>query len=109
MPAKKTMSAGSGTVQRIDTQAFDTAIKAIEAAQKALSSSKQAMIQSTDQLLGTWEGYGEEQFQKAYQKLKTNLNDEEDNLAAIREDLLQIKQSYSDWDKGSAKNLSEGG
>lgn len=103
------VKAGSGTVQRIDTQAFDTAIQAMEAAQKALSQSKQTLTQSTDQLLGTWEGYGQEQFEKAYSKLKTHLNDEEDNLEAIKQDLLQIKQSYSDWDKGSAKNLNEGG
>jgi WXG100 family type VII secretion target len=103
------VQAGSGVVQRIDTQAFDAAIQAMEAAQKALSQSKQTLTQSTDQLLSTWEGYGQEAFEKVYGKLKTRLNDEEDNLAAIRDDLLQIKQSYSDWDKGSAKHLREGG
>jgi len=101
--------AGSGTVQRIDTQAFDTAIKAMDAARQALSNAKNTLTQSTDRLLGTWDGEGQKQFEKAYNKLKTNLNDEEDNLDAIKQDLLQIKQSYSNWDKGSAKNLREGG
>ena len=107
MAAKKT--SGSGQVQRIDTQAFDTAIKAMEAAQKALGGSKQTLVQTTDRLLATWEGYGRDAFEAAYRKLRTNLNDEEDNLEAIKQDLQQIKQSYSDWDKGSAKNMKEGG
>lgn len=87
-----------GSVKRIDTSAFDDAIKGIDQVVSAFASTKDSIDKETKALLSSWKGQGRKSFKESYDILKTQLLDEEENLTTIRDDLTAIKQSYVDWD-----------
>jgi WXG100 family type VII secretion target len=101
--------ARKGHVERIDLKMFAQAIAAIKQAQQSLQSAKTIMRNSTQTLLGSWEGYGKDAFEKVYKTLSTNLNDEGDNLDAIRQQLETIENTYRDWDSKTASGMEKGG
>lgn len=95
----------NGTVSTIDTNLFDETINAFKTAITQYREARERIFNSTDTLVTVWEGEGETAFEKAYTLLKTNLNDEEDNLRIISEDLEDMRQSYRDWDSGVAQQF----
>jgi len=97
----------NGTVERIDTRLFDATIKGFRDAITQYRECREAVFQSTDKLVRTWKGEGEEAFEKAYNQLKMRLKDEEDNLRSMAENLEDMRQTYREWDEGVAKQFSE--
>lgn len=91
--------AKKGGVERIDTQAFNDAIKSMGKAVKAFNNAKSKITKCTDPVVDSWEGEGAKAFKKVYKKLKTELKDEEENLSNIKKDLESIKESYEGWDQ----------
>lgn len=100
---------GGYTVERIDTQAFDTAISEMNKAIRIFSTARQKIIAITDPVTDTWEGRGADAFQKVYKKLKTELEDEETNLTMVRDDIIGIKDSYEGWDMEIKNQLQNNG
>lgn len=96
------------SVKKIDTSLFDSTISAFNSAIDQYREARERIFQATEELLGDWEGEGSERFEKEYKMLKTKLSDEEDNLRTIADDLLNMKQSYVDWDADMAKSLGGG-
>lgn len=86
-------------VERIDTKEFDTALSAMDTAVDLFKNARQKIMRATDPVVDSWNGEGASSFGKVYKKLKTELEDEETNLANIRDDLKNIKESYEGWDK----------
>lgn len=86
-------------VERIDTLEFDNAIKSMNKALKSFKNAKSNIKKFTDPVVDSWEGEGAKAFKKVYKKLKTELNDEEENLSNVKKDLENIKASYESWDQ----------
>jgi len=97
----------NGTVKSIDTKLFDETINAFRSAIEKYREARERIFNATDKLVKTWEGEGEEAFERAYTILKTKLDDEEDNLRTIAENLEDMRQSYRDWDSSIAKQIKE--
>ena len=97
----------NGTVKSIDTDLFDETISAFRNAIDQYRQARERIFNATDKLVKTWEGEGEEAFERAYVILKTKLDDEEDNLRTIAENLEDMRQSYRDWDSSIAQQIKE--
>lgn len=97
------------SVERIDTKEFDTAITAMNSAVKLFQNARRKIISITDPVTDSWKGEGASSFNKVYKKLKTELEDEETNLANIRDDLKNIKASYEGWDSDLKKHFQGDG
>ena len=97
----------NGTVKSIDTDLFDETISAFRNAIDQYRQARERIFNATDKLVKTWEGEGEEAFERAYIILKTKLDDEEDNLRTIAENLEDMRQSYRDWDSSIAQQIKE--
>ncbi|MDR1013753.1 MAG: WXG100 family type VII secretion target [Coriobacteriales bacterium] len=92
-------------VKSIDTKQFDATLAALKRATSAFEKSRKDAESATDALLKTWRGDGRDAFVKVYDKLRTEMGDDLDNLKVIRDDLTAMKQSYVDWDSGVAVQL----
>lgn len=97
----------SGSVQSINTTAFEDALNKIDKAISTFSATKDSIISSSDALLATWTGKGKRAFNDAYTRLRRELLDEEENLKTIYDDLLSMKQSYEDWDAAAKDSIAE--
>ena len=64
-----------------------------------IKNAKSNIKKFTDPVVDSWEGEGAKAFKKVYKKLKTELNDEEENLSNVKKDLENIKASYEGWDQ----------
>lgn len=95
------------SVEKIDTQEFETAISAMDLAVTLFQGAREKIVETTDPVVNTWVGEGADAFGKVYKKLKTELEDEETNLTTIRDDLVSIKESYEGWDT-EVKNQLQG-
>lgn len=95
-----------GTVERIDTGAFDDAISSMKKALECYTNARKNMINVTEPVVESWKGEGAESFKKVYRKLKTEMEDEESNLKTIKEDLESIRESYEGWDSELASKMS---
>lgn len=93
------------TVKSIDTKQFDTTISALSTAVAAFENSKKNAESATDSLLATWKGKGRATFEGVYNKLKTEMEDDLENLKTLKDDLTNMKQAYVDWDSGIASEL----
>lgn len=93
-------------VERVDVKMFDEALGKFKTAVSVFETSISDVDSQTKTLLDSWEGEGKKAFQDAYTRLKTTIKDETENLAAIRDDLQAIKDSYSDWDSECGKIMS---
>lgn len=91
------------SVQKIDTSLFDSTIAAFKSAIDQYREARERIFKATEDLLNNWDGEGSDRFASEYKLLKTKLSDEEDNLRTIADDLLNMKQSYVDWDTDTAK------
>lgn len=94
-----------GTVERLDTAGFESAIQAMGKAVASYQNARQSVINITDPVMESWRGRGEEAFSKVYKKLKTEMEDDETNLITIKQDLENIKQSYEEWDASLANEM----
>lgn len=101
--------ANKNFVERIDTKEFETAISAMNSAVKLFTNARGKIAKATDPVIDTWEGQGADAFEKVYKKLKTELEDEETNLATIRDDLISIKESYEGWDTDLKNHFQNNG
>lgn len=97
---------GTGTVQRIDTEAFESALSAMDCAVRCFQGARRNIINATDPVMDDWDGQGADAFRGVYKKLKTELEDEEINLTTIRDDLKGIKESYEGWDSDLASQMA---
>ena len=97
------------SVERIDTKEFDNAITAMNTAVRLFTKAKGKIVSITDPVVDGWEGEGADSFAKVYKKLKTELEDEEENLSNIRDDLKSIKESYEGWDKDLKTHFQNNG
>lgn len=102
------MAAYNGSVKSIDTSLFDQTIAAFKTAIREFDSGKQAILSSTDTLLSSWEGDGKEAFRKAYEVLRTHLNDESENLQTLANDFESIKETYVEWDRKMSSEINMG-
>lgn|SRR5574344_447087 len=98
-----------GTVQRIDTEAFDESISSLANAVSAFSSARTSISNSTSNLLNDWQGDSKDEFEYAYDALSTALADEEENLNTIKDDLTTIKESYTQWDDNMSASMADNG
>lgn len=101
--------AKKGGVERIDTQEFDNAIASMKKAIKSFKNAKSNIIKATDPVVNSWSGQGADSFKKVYKKLKTELSDEETNLSNIKDDLVNIKESYEGWDSDLQSHFKNDG
>lgn len=97
------------SVEKIDTKEFETAISAMDSAVSLFKNARGKIIKITDPVVDSWEGDGASAFEKVYKKLKTELEDEETNLATVRDDLKSIKESYEGWDKDLKTHFQNNG
>ena len=97
------------SVEKIDTKEFENAITSMNTAVKYFTTAKSKIVSITDPVMDSWEGEGADSFAKVYKKLKTELEDEEENLSNIRDDLKSIKESYEGWDKDLKTHFQNNG
>ncbi|MDR1184483.1 MAG: WXG100 family type VII secretion target [Coriobacteriales bacterium] len=97
----------SNQVETVNTSYFDQAVSDLDKAVSTFSASKTKALGATDQLLGTWKGEGRNSFEKTYNKLKQEMDDDLENLKAIQENLQAIKESYVGWDGSLASQMTE--
>jgi uncharacterized protein YukE len=95
----------AGKVTSVDTKNFQSTIDSFTTAVKKYRAARERVFDSTELLLLGWEGKGKDTFKIAYDLLKTQLKDEEDNLITISDDLKSCMQSYIDWDDEVGKQL----
>ena len=95
-----------GTVRRIDTQYFDTAIKELSDAISIYNDAKRNVDRATQSLQDSWDGKGAKKFDSAYKRLKRELDDQGENLVAMRDDLQSILETYQNWDSQNASQIS---
>lgn len=88
----------AGYVDRIDTNEFQDAITKFEMVVSTFESVTETLDTKTTKLFDTWEGKGYKEFKSEYNKLKTAIIDETENLVTIKDNLNAIKESYEDWD-----------
>lgn len=98
--------AGGNTVERIDTGTFASAIAAMDKAVEYFQNARKKIVSLTDPVVDSWQGEGAKEFGAVYKKLKLELEDEETNLATVRDDLIAIKETYEEWDRGTADSLT---
>lgn len=95
-----------GSVRKIDTVYFDTAIKELTNAISVFHNAKSNIDNATRRLQDTWDGKGSKKFDDAYKRLKRELDDQGENLVAMRDDLQSILETYREWDSQNATNIS---
>lgn len=95
-----------GTVRRIDTRYFDTAIKELSDAISIYEDAKKNIDRATQSLQDSWDGKGAKKFDSAYKRLKRELDDQGENLIAMRDDLQSILETYQNWDSQNASQIS---
>lgn len=98
-------SSGTGSVTRLDTSKFEVAYKQLTDASKNFSSAKEAIDKQTRQLKDCWEGKGADKFDVSYWRLKQELDDEEETLLALADSLLEMYNSYKEWDESTASSI----
>lgn len=101
--AKKT---SGGNVQRLDTRYFNTAISELDAAISTFNSALESIKRQTTQLQASWDGAGADKFDSAYKRLKQEFNDQSENLAALRDDLKTMLETYENWDAETKSSIS---
>lgn len=102
-------SSGTGSVTRLDTSKFEVAYKQLTEASKNFSSAKEAIDKQTRQLKDCWEGKGADKFDVSYWRLKRELDDEEETLLALADSLMEMYNSYKEWDESTASNIRASG
>lgn len=102
-------SSGTGSVTRLDTSKFDAAYSQLKAASKNFSSAKENIDKQTRRLKDCWEGKGAKKFDVSYWRLKQELDDEEETLLALADSLLEMYNSYKEWDESTASSISASG
>ena len=95
-----------GSVRRIDTRYFDTAIKELSDAISVYNDAKSNVARATNSLQDHWDGKGAAKFDKVYKRLKKELDDQGENLVAMRDDLQSILETYQNWDAENAAQIS---
>lgn len=95
-----------GIVQKIDTNYFDTAIKELTDAISVFNTAKTNVDRATQSLQSSWDGKGADKFDSAYKRLKKELDDQGENLVAMRDDLQMILEAYQEWDVQNASVIS---
>ena len=96
-----------GKVQRIDTSYFDSAIEELNSALDTFNTAIGNIQTQTARLQSSWDGSGAAKFDKAYNRLKQEFNDQSENLTAIRDDLQAILTTYQDWDTETQGIIAE--
>lgn len=96
-----------GHVQRIDTAYFETAISELNSALCAFNAALENIQAQTARLQLTWDGEGADKFDRAYNRLKQEFNDQSENLTVIRDDLQTILTTYHDWDNETQSTFAE--
>ncbi len=94
-----------GTVRRIDTRYFNTAIKELTDAISIYDDAKRNVDRVTRLLQDSWDGKGANKFDSAYKRLKQELDDQGENLVAMRDDLQSILETYQNWDAENASQI----
>lgn len=97
---------GGGSVRRLDTAYFEQTIKALADANDNFANSRKNIVSRTKELLDCWEGDGRARFGEIFWRLKRELDDEEELLAAMKKDLEGILETYQSWDQSMASAIS---
>lgn len=96
----------SSTVRRIDTQYFSSTLRSLDGAIRLFDQTLDTVEQQTKQLRSSWEGRGADKFNRAYNRLKREFDDQSETLAAIRDDLQIMLSTYEEWDQTTKKDIS---
>lgn len=96
----------NGSVQRLDTKYFSTAIQELNSAIDMFESALGNIKRQTSTLQANWDGSGAGKFDKAYNRLKKEFDDQSENLTAIRDDLQTILETYQNWDNEMKNNIA---
>lgn len=95
-----------GQVKRIDTAYFDAAIGELDHALDAFNTALGNIYAQTNRLQQSWDGYGAARFDEAYWRLKQEFDDQSETLAAIRDDLQTILETYQKWDEETQASIA---
>ncbi|GEM_PF-2979949 len=92
-------------VQRINTDAFNDVMTAMDEAINSFSTVRENVESSTESLLDNWDGEARDSFKDAWDTLKLYMSNENDMLEVMREDLESIKTAYLQWDEEMSNTL----
>jgi len=95
------------SVRKLDTACFSTAIDDLSNALTTFKDALQEIKSQTKLLQGVWNGKGASKFNKAYDRLKQEFDDQSENLTAIRDDLQVMLETYEQWDAEAKNSIAE--
>lgn len=95
------------SVRRLDTAYFSTAIDDLSNALTSFKETLQEIKSQTKQLQNVWTGKGADKFNKAYDRLRREFDDQSENLTAIRDDLQVMLETYEQWDAEAKNSIAE--
>lgn len=99
-------SGGNGSVRRLDTAYFKSAIHELSAAVKDFHSALNRVDKSTKSIQSCWEGKGKNKFDDAYWRLKREFDDQHETLSALRDDLQAMLETYEGWDQSMKSSIA---